>query len=327
MAGVIGQNAVENNYLSPGLKLFGHELTQDQITAFGKDMQKACGKTGSQSFCAATYDKWRDLSYRQGGITTEKERQTWESFVEEKYYDNVLPLCKGNVGCENSVLTKMQLASVIHANDAIGLRDTIQFDMRSANIVNNNSIRTGVQAFADATMVFQFVPMAPVVVKVVPATTAPKPPVGYKPGVMSPVDGEMVFATGPIKPVTSMGKADSYQFHELNLDLRTIQSANTMVDSLKKTGRLPDNFITKTEAIQIGWKPRGTVPNGKTIGGEPYLNNQNLLPSAPNRKWYEADINYQGTNSRGKERLYYSNDGMLYFSRDHKNIVPMGKWK
>ncbi|MFD1245794.1 ribonuclease domain-containing protein [Paralysiella testudinis] len=57
------------------------------------------------------------------------------------------------------------------------------------------------------------------------------------------------------------------------------------------------------------------------------ISREKLLPSAPNRRWYEADINYQGTKTRGKERLYYSNGGMLYFSRDHKTILPMGKWK
>ncbi|MFD1245792.1 ribonuclease domain-containing protein [Paralysiella testudinis] len=101
-----------------------------------------------------------------------------------------------------------------------------------------------------------------------------------------------------------------------------------MVDSLKQTGKLPPNFITKAEAEALGWKSGNHVPNGKTIGGEPYSNREKLLPSAPNRTWYEADINYQETRTRGNERLFYSNDGLLYFTREHsKTVVPIGKWK
>ncbi|TNG94805.1 hypothetical protein FHQ24_12805, partial [Pasteurellaceae bacterium UScroc31] len=117
-------------------------------------------------------------------------------------------------------------------------------------------------------------------------------------------------------------------YEALKLDLKTQQAANYLIDSLKNTGKLPENFITKKEAENLGWKTgKKPVPDGKIIGGEPYSNIEGLLPSAPERKWFEADINYTGTKSRGKERLYYSDDGLLYFTRDHQTLIPMGRWK
>ena len=117
-------------------------------------------------------------------------------------------------------------------------------------------------------------------------------------------------------------------YEALKMDLKTQQAANTTVESLQQTGKLPDNFITKAEAQSLGWKSGKVVPDGKSIGQEPYSNKEGLLPNAPNRQWYEADINYQGTKSRGEERLLYSNDGLLYFTRDHyETIESMGRWK
>ncbi|MFD1244956.1 ribonuclease domain-containing protein [Paralysiella testudinis] len=62
-----------------------------------------------------------------------------------------------------------------------------------------------------------------------------------------------------------------------------------------------------------------------------YGNREKLLLSAlsaPNRTWYQAGINYQETKTRGNERLFYSNDGLLYFTRDHsKTVTPIGRWK
>ncbi|MGV6988182.1 ribonuclease domain-containing protein [Testudinibacter sp. P80/BLE/0925] len=70
------------------------------------------------------------------------------------------------------------------------------------------------------------------------------------------------------------------------------------------------------------------MPDGKILGGDIYLNSNGLLPKAIDRIWYEADVNYNGTKSRGGERLLYSNDGLLYFTRDHYNTIePMGRWK
>ena len=52
------------------------------------------------------------------------------------------------------------------------------------------------------------------------------------------------------------------------------------------------------------------------LGGDEYENNDFKLPSAPGRKWYEADINYGG-GKRNRQRIVYSNDGLMFATYDH----------
>lgn len=85
-------------------------------------------------------------------------------------------------------------------------------------------------------------------------------------------------------------------------------------------GVLPDNFITKKEAIALGWdSSEGNlweVAPGKSIGGDVFGNYEKRLPQNSSRTWYECDINYQG-GYRGAERILYSNDGLIYYTDDH----------
>ncbi|WP_255299737.1 ribonuclease domain-containing protein, partial [Bacillus thuringiensis] len=89
---------------------------------------------------------------------------------------------------------------------------------------------------------------------------------------------------------------------------------------IKQNKKLPDNFITKQQAEALGWdRKKGNlheVAPGKSIGGNVYYNHERLLPSAPNRTWYEADINYS-SGYRGNDRILYSNDGLVYKTSDH----------
>jgi len=86
------------------------------------------------------------------------------------------------------------------------------------------------------------------------------------------------------------------------------------------TGNLPDNYITKREAIDLGWIGRkgnlAEIAPGKMIGGEIYYNDDGHLPQAPGRVWYEADINYS-SGYRNRHRLLYSSDGLVFVTYDH----------
>ena len=55
---------------------------------------------------------------------------------------------------------------------------------------------------------------------------------------------------------------------------------------------------------------------GKMIFGGVYKNNNRHLPIAPNRIWYEADINYE-SGFRGEDRIVFSNDGLIFVTYDH----------
>ncbi len=84
-------------------------------------------------------------------------------------------------------------------------------------------------------------------------------------------------------------------------------------------GRLPDNFITKTQARDLGWPGGDLRPYapGKAIGGDRFGNFEGLLPNKKGRTYYECDIDTMGKSSRGAKRLVYSNDGLIYYTDDH----------
>lgn len=84
-------------------------------------------------------------------------------------------------------------------------------------------------------------------------------------------------------------------------------------------GHLPENFITKREAQDMGWNGGSLDPYyyGGSIGGDYFGNYEGQLPKAPGRKWTECDINTMYKKSRGPERIVFSNDGLIYYTGDH----------
>jgi len=84
-------------------------------------------------------------------------------------------------------------------------------------------------------------------------------------------------------------------------------------------GRLPKNFITKSEARALGWEG-GSVEEfakGFCIGGDRFGNNEGLLPKKDGRTYKECDIDTLGKSSRGAKRIVFSNDGLIYYTDDH----------
>ncbi len=85
-------------------------------------------------------------------------------------------------------------------------------------------------------------------------------------------------------------------------------------------GRLPDNFITKKEARELGWSGGSveeyTAP-GMCIGGDRFGNYEGLLPEKEGRTYTECDIDTVGKSSRGAKRIIFSNDGLIYYTDDH----------
>lgn len=84
-------------------------------------------------------------------------------------------------------------------------------------------------------------------------------------------------------------------------------------------GRLPENFITKDEARDLGWSGGGLedYAPGCCIGGDIFGNREGLLPKANGRQYYECDIDTIGKSSRGAKRIVYSNDGLIFYTDDH----------
>ncbi|WP_068613200.1 ribonuclease domain-containing protein [Paenibacillus tuaregi] len=96
-------------------------------------------------------------------------------------------------------------------------------------------------------------------------------------------------------------------------------SFEAVASYIREHHQLPDNFITKKEARRLGYPQSGNlneVAPGKSIGGDVFQNREGKLPRKKGRTWYEADINYT-KGPRGKDRIVFSSDGLIYKTEDH----------
>jgi hypothetical protein len=95
-----------------------------------------------------------------------------------------------------------------------------------------------------------------------------------------------------------------------------------VADYLYEFGHLPDNFITKKEARDLGWDSQDgnldDVAPGMSIGGDYFGNYEGKLPKVKGRKYYECDCFYTG-GKRNAYRIIYSNDGHVWYTEDHYN--------
>jgi len=133
----------------------------------------------------------------------------------------------------------------------------------------------------------------------------------------SPQPGQPVGITDPITPDDPI-KPDTPDQETLAED-GTYTSKEDVALYIHLYGRLPDNFITKKEAQNLGWDGGSLEPYapGKCIGGTYFGNYEGLLPKAPGREYTECDIDTLGANSRGAKRIVFSNDGLIYYTEDH----------
>ncbi|RXZ84926.1 ribonuclease [Paenibacillaceae bacterium] len=116
------------------------------------------------------------------------------------------------------------------------------------------------------------------------------------------------------------GIALSGEFEALHNDNGELDEFRTVALHLLEHGELPDYYLTKAEARELGWVAQkgnlDKVAPDSSIGGDVFYNRERQLPSAKGRTWYEADIHYSG-GTRGADRILYSSDGMIYMTRDH----------
>ena len=82
-------------------------------------------------------------------------------------------------------------------------------------------------------------------------------------------------------------------------------------------GCLPQNFMTKNEARELGWEGGSLEPfaPGMCIGGDRFGNYEGLLPE--DRDYTECDIDTLGAEKRGAKRIVFSDDGLVYYTDDH----------
>ena len=95
-------------------------------------------------------------------------------------------------------------------------------------------------------------------------------------------------------------------------------------------GELPINYISLADAKELGYSSKkdnmGTVAPEFAIGGSDFANREGLLPAAAGRTWKECDVDMKADGKRGDHRLLYSNDGLVYLTRDrYKSFTEVTK--
>lgn len=142
--------------------------------------------------------------------------------------------------------------------------------------------------------------------------------------------------SGSINENSNSGiKNDSYNLNDNNLDVAEDHDIESKLDEngfhfkpeevaeyIHTYQKLPKNYITKKEAVALGWVSNEgnlwDVTEKMSIGGDVFGNREGKLPKDNQRKWYECDVNYNG-GYRGSERIIFSNDGLIYYTDDHYN--------
>jgi ribonuclease T1 len=100
-----------------------------------------------------------------------------------------------------------------------------------------------------------------------------------------------------------------------------------VVDTIYRTGRLPDCYVTKRAAETDGWREGRDLwmaAPGDAIGGGRFTNREVLLPPEYNGRYREADIDYDGGH-RGAHRLVFveasPGQWLVWVTTDHYRHV------
>lgn len=118
----------------------------------------------------------------------------------------------------------------------------------------------------------------------------------------------------PGDPADELDEID--EFDEIDAD-GVFTSKEDVAAYLWTFGELPQNFITKRQARDLGWEGGSLEPYapGKCIGGDTFGNREGCLPPGDYR---ECDIDTLGAGQRGAKRLVYTSDvSRIYYTEDH----------
>ncbi len=109
-----------------------------------------------------------------------------------------------------------------------------------------------------------------------------------------------------------------YQNQSNDNSIEELTDDDKVIAYVKSNHKLPDFYITKSEAKSQGWNPsKGNLCDvlpGKAIGGDQFSNREKQLPKG--EQYYEADVNYDCEN-RGAERIVFTKNGDVWLTKNH----------
>lgn len=149
-------------------------------------------------------------------------------------------------------------------------------------------------------------------------------------GLFMPLVLFLLVACGTLTAPENLNESDSSESETFETQLvegEFYSQPQDVVDYLDTFGELPLNYLTKEEAREMGWiASEGNlwdVAPDAVIGGDTFGNFEGLLPKAEGRRYFEADVNYDGGH-RNAERLVFSNDDLYFYTDDHyESFVEM----
>lgn len=125
---------------------------------------------------------------------------------------------------------------------------------------------------------------------------------------------------GQAAAVTGAPAQDAPADDEIPEEAGPIIEPQRIADYLFAHGKLPENFITKREAEDLGWnsiyKYVSEAAPRMSIGGDRFVNYEGKLPQVKGRKYYECDCWYT-EGRRSPYRIVYSDDGHVWYTEDH----------
>jgi len=105
---------------------------------------------------------------------------------------------------------------------------------------------------------------------------------------------------------------------EKNNPIANLTDEKAVIYYVKSKHKLPDFYITKSEAKRQGWIPsKGNlceVLPGKAIGGDYFSNREKQLPKGG--QYFEADVNYSCGN-RNSDRIIFTKNGDVWLTKNH----------
>lgn len=100
--------------------------------------------------------------------------------------------------------------------------------------------------------------------------------------------------------------------------IEELTNETKVISYVKSNHKLPEYYITKSEAKSQGWiASKGNLCDvlpGKAIGGDKFSNRERELPK--NEQYYEADVNYNCEN-RGADRIVFTKNGNVWLTKNH----------